>query len=367
MCIRDSSWRVWEWWCIQSGINLISPSLRDILNFIASQFGEGKEYRSLNCYRSALSSVLSPIDGFDVGRHPLVCRILKGAFQLRPPKAKYTTSWPLEQVLNHLASWGENQSLSLQKLSWKLAMLLALCSASRSSDLTKVSIHHRSFVQNKVIFYPTGLAKQSKANHLPNPIEFKEFSDHLLCPVKCLWVYESVTSTFRHKPNQEQLFLGVVKPYSPVVSSTIARWLKSVLNSSGVDTSIFSAHSTRGASTSAASLAGITTQQILITANWSSATVFKQFYFRNGQVQTPRQSFDLSTLSSLNLLKCNRRMAKDMQCLQAILDCIKKKAEYHNVTLKLTVLKNQNFGEESEPDRFESKTAWKQLQKTSLQ
>ena len=160
--------------------------MSDILNFIASQFGEGKEYRSLNCYRSALSSVLSPIDGFDVGRHPLVCRILKVAFQLTPPKAKYTTFWPVEQVLNHLASWGENQSLSLQKLSWKLAMLLALCSASRSSDLTKLSICHRSFVQNKVIFYPTGLAKQSKANHLPNPIEFKEFSDHLLCPVKCL-------------------------------------------------------------------------------------------------------------------------------------------------------------------------------------
>ena len=64
----NSSWRVWEWWCIQSGTNPISPSLSDILNFIASQFGEGKEYRSLNYYRSALSSDLSPIDGFDVGR-----------------------------------------------------------------------------------------------------------------------------------------------------------------------------------------------------------------------------------------------------------------------------------------------------------
>ena len=177
-------------------------------------------------------------------------------------------------------------------------MLLALCSASRSSDLTKLSVHHRSFFQNKVIFYPTGLAKQSKADHLPTPIEFKKFSDPLLCPVRCLQVYESVTSIFRHKPSLEQLFLGIVKPHSPVVSSTICPmaeiWAK-LLRGGHIN---FSAHSTRGASTSAASLAGVTTQQILTTADWSSATVFKQFYFRNGQIQTPCQCFDLSILST---------------------------------------------------------------------
>ena len=294
----NSSWRVWEQWCVQSSTNPISPSLSDILNFIAYQFHQGKQYRSLNCYRSALSSVLAPIEGFDIGRHPLVCRILKGAFQLRPPKAKYTTFWSVEQVLSHLASWGDNQSLPLQKLTLKLAMLLALCSASRTSDLTKLSIGHRFFCNGKVIFYPTGLAKQSSPDNLPTPIEFRAFPDNLLCPVQCLQRYEAITTSFRVKSEQQQLFLSLKKPHSPVVSSSIARWLKSVLTSSGVDTSIFSAHSTRGASTSAASLAGVTTQQILSTADWSIAKVFKKFYFRDGQVQSPRQGFDLSVLTA---------------------------------------------------------------------
>ena len=294
----NSSWRVWEQWCIQSGANPISPTLSDILNFLAYQFHQGKQYRSLNCYRSALSSVLAPIDGFDIGRHPLVCRILKGVFQLRPPKAKYTAFWSVEQILNHLASWGDNQSLPLQKLTWKLAMLLALCSASRTSDLTKLSVRHRIFSRDKVTFYPTGLAKQSSADRLPTPIEFQSFSDHLLCPVECLQRYEAVTTSFRMKSCQEQLFLSINKPHSPVVSSSIARWLKLVLTSAGIDTSIFSAHSTRGASTSAASLAGVTTQQILSTADWSTAKVFKTFYFRDGQVQSPRHGFDLSVLSA---------------------------------------------------------------------
>ena len=100
------------------------------------------------------------------------------------------------------------------------------------------------------------------------------------------------------KSEQQQLFLSIKKPHSPVVSSSVARWLKSVLTSLGVDTSIFSAHSTRGASTSAASLAGVTTQQILSTADWSTANVFKEFYFRDRQVQSPRQSFNLSVLSA---------------------------------------------------------------------
>lgn len=65
---------------MQNGTNSISPSIGEILSFFAAQFIAGKGYNSINCYRSALSSVLPPIDGFDVGRHPLVCRILKGVF-----------------------------------------------------------------------------------------------------------------------------------------------------------------------------------------------------------------------------------------------------------------------------------------------
>ena len=82
---------------MQNGTSPISPSVGEILNFFAAQFAAGKGYHSINRYRSALSSVLPPIDGLDVGRHPLVCRILKGVFQLRPPKPKYANFWSVEQ------------------------------------------------------------------------------------------------------------------------------------------------------------------------------------------------------------------------------------------------------------------------------
>ena len=45
-------------------------------------------------------------------------------------------------------------------------------------------------------------------------------------------------------------------------------------NKAGIDTSVFKAHSTRGAATTAAANTGITTEDILKVADWSSDTVF---------------------------------------------------------------------------------------------
>ena len=76
------------------------------------------------------------------------------------------------------------------------------------------------------------------------------------------------------------LFLAIIKPHKPVTSSTIACWLKKVLELSRIDTSIFSAHSARSALTSAASASGMTTAEILTAANWSSQSVFETFYYK---------------------------------------------------------------------------------------
>ena len=141
----DSSSNIWERWCSDHHRDSLSPSIGGILDFLAVQFDKGREYRSLNCYRSALSSVLGGVDGFPVGSDPLVCRALKGAFQLRPPKPKYSSFWSVDQVLSHSKLWGPNESLSLQKLTWKLAMLIALCSAGRSSDLSHLSVNKIRF------------------------------------------------------------------------------------------------------------------------------------------------------------------------------------------------------------------------------
>ena len=71
----------------------------------------------------------------------------------------------------------------------------------------------------------------------------------------------------RHRGTDQKLFIALIKV---VTSSTIARWLKLLLEAAGIDTFVFSVHSVRGASSSAAANLGITTSDILKAADWSS-------------------------------------------------------------------------------------------------
>ncbi|PZC73632.1 hypothetical protein B5X24_HaOG209006 [Helicoverpa armigera] len=65
-------------------------------------------------------------------------------------------------------------------------------------------------------------------------------------------------------------------------TQTLSRWIKDTLSLSGVDVSIFSAHSTRHAATSRARRAGVSVDQIRRTAGWSAnSATFANFYDRN--------------------------------------------------------------------------------------
>ena len=51
-----------------------------------------------------------------------------------------------------------------------------------------------------------------------------------------------------------------------------------MMHMSGIDTSIFKAHSSRAASTSAAKQAQVPIEQILQTAGWTGCRTFAQYY-----------------------------------------------------------------------------------------
>ena len=87
-----------------------------------------------------------------------------------------------------------------------------------------------------------------------------------------------VTSPLRKE--SDQLFVSIIKPHEPVAPCTIARWLKEVLKLSGVDVSMFTAHSTRSASASAAADSGVTNSDILKATDWNTESVFRRFYYR---------------------------------------------------------------------------------------
>ncbi|KAL9985474.1 hypothetical protein ACROYT_G007888 [Oculina patagonica] len=118
--------------------------------------------------------------------------------------------------------------------------------------------------------------KQSRPG-VTNPlVKLKAFEDKTLCIVTTLQEFLTRTQTLRG--TESQLFISYQKSFKKVNRDTISRWVKSVLTDSGIDTSRFKPHSTRAASTSAASNASVSLDDILQTAGWSSECTFAIFY-----------------------------------------------------------------------------------------
>ena len=131
----ESLFKRWNNWCQEQGRDPIRDPIADILNFLAELFEQGFQYRLLNTYRSAISSVHEKINGIEVGKHPLVSRecLMRGLQGL----AKYDSEsvWKVDQVLTMFREDSDSASLSLQDLTIKTAMLLVLTCPCRGEDL----------------------------------------------------------------------------------------------------------------------------------------------------------------------------------------------------------------------------------------
>ena len=223
----DSLFGKWASWCVERDIDPISGDITGVVNLLADLFHQGYQHRSLCSYRSAISSVHEKVDGQPIGSHPMVSRLLKGAFHERPPQPRYSATWDVSVVTNHIVSLGDNQNLAFADLTLKLVMLLALTRPSRSMDLTNLDIRFRHYSPEGVTFQSAKLAKQSRQTKPVRDFFFPKFEQNKkLCPVLTLQEYEKRTTDKRSPNGSTQLLIAMIRPHKPVSSSTVARWLK---------------------------------------------------------------------------------------------------------------------------------------------
>lgn len=257
-------------------LNFYEESIPSILSFLTYLFNSGSQYGSLNSYRSALAMLM----GSNVSNDDRVTRFFKGVFRLRPPTPKYDITWDTSLVLDELAKWYPNEELSLEKLSRKCAMLLALTTAHRVQTLSKICIQNIVESDLQLTIKIPDLIKTSRVGVNQPTLHLPFFSQKpQICPAKTLLAYLDKTRGLRRDCNY--LFISHRKPHAIVGPQSISRWIKSTLDECGVDVSIFSAHSTRHASTSRARLLGLSVDTIRKTAGWSgTSSTFARFYDR---------------------------------------------------------------------------------------
>ena len=140
------------------------------------------------------------------------------------------------------------------------------------------------------------------------------------------------------------LFISVRKPHKPVKPATIGHWIRSIMKAAGINTEIFSAHSTRGAAASKAKAMGVSSAEILKAANWSSVSTFCRFYhgpmhsgsFGRGVLES-RRTTEPGELQTIPLCKTdyvvvvypeppkyNYRFLKDSRNLMRRMNCMRR-------------------------------------------
>lgn len=266
-----------KWWnfCKVNSINVFSASVPNVIYFLTQLYNKGCQYGTLNSYRSALSLII----GSFISKDDRMQRFFKGVFRLRPQLPKYTSTWDTNCVLDYLNSWHPNESISLDQLSKKTITLLALTTAHRIQTLSKINIKNIKISSQCICIQIPDIIKTSRPGSM-QPVLYLPFFPHkpTICPAKTLSAYLDQTSSLR---KSNHLFVSTKKPHKLVGSQTLSRWVKTTLGLCGIDTTVFSAHSTRHASTSHAHSVGVSVDAIRNTAGWSgNSLVFGKFYKR---------------------------------------------------------------------------------------
>ena len=72
------------------------------IEFLTEYFKTGVGYSSVNSSRSALSSIIKPACNVPFGKSPLVCRLLKGVFNIRTALPRYVTTWDVTKAFTFI-------------------------------------------------------------------------------------------------------------------------------------------------------------------------------------------------------------------------------------------------------------------------
>ena len=207
-----------------------------------------------------------------------ISRFMKGLFNKMPPIPRYCSVWNVDSVIQFLKTLFPLNTLSLKMLTLKTVTLVALAAAPRAQTLVAMNIDCMKLYSDKIIFVFDSMLKTSRPGR-SFQLELCHFEEEELCVMHTVLFYLETTKDVR---KSKQLFVSFCS-YNAVSSSSVARWLKTVLHLSGIDISMFKAHSFRGAAASAAFHKGCSVQQILKTGDWSSVRNFYKFYLRGVQ------------------------------------------------------------------------------------
>ena len=256
----------------------LQASVQDVITVLSQLFDQGLSYSSINSAKSAVTSLISTCtDSSTLASSVLLQKFMKGVFNTRPALPKNTVTWDVDVLLKYLNTLSPPKALNLMSLSCKLATLLVLLSGQRGQSVHMLDLDDVECTPDKLILRFKSLLKQSRPGSHLEEIILPAYPQIGLCVVSTFAEYVKRTKGHRAQTDNK-LFLTVIKPFKPISRDTLSRWVKLMLRRAGVDMGMFTPHSVRAASSSAAYTCKLPLQTILKTAGWSRESTFRRFY-----------------------------------------------------------------------------------------
>ena len=193
----NSYFKKWTEYCDRLKISADNPSLGQALDFLTDLYKNGAGYSAVNTARSVLSALLKPFDGIPFGSHRLTERLLTGIAVTRPSVPRYTQTWDVAIVLNHLRSKIPLESLTLKDLTLKLVVLVALVTAQRCQTIHLLDTAHMTRTPSAFSFQITKPLKTTKPGRPLPQIELHKYHEDEICVYRTLERYLEVTAPFR--------------------------------------------------------------------------------------------------------------------------------------------------------------------------
>ncbi|KAI2652534.1 hypothetical protein H4Q32_005770 [Labeo rohita] len=295
--LYDLKWRIFVNWCSSHGRDPRICGIKSVLSFLQEGLDRHLSASTLKVHVAAISANHDLVGGRSVGKHNLIIRFLREARRLNPPRPHLIPSWDLAVVLQGLQQdpFEPLQSVELDALSLKTALLTALTSIKRVRDLQALSVNSSCLefgpADSHVVLRPRPgyVPKVPTTPFRDQVVTLQAISSQeddpnltLLCPVRALRIYMERTQPFRRS---EQLFVcyGGQQKGKAVSKQRISHWLVNAIRMAyqarGLPCPLeVRAHSTRGIAVSAALANGASLTDICRAAGWATPNTFARFY-----------------------------------------------------------------------------------------
>lgn len=230
----ETSLKMWWSFCNGSKETFFKPSVKKVLRFLTQNFNKGASFSTLNTHRSAIAL----ISGNSIGKNKIICRFLKGVYNIRPARPRYDFTWDVSIVLSYLEKLYSLETLSFTQLTEKTVTLLALCTAHRAQTLANIKITNILKTNNNIQIRIENKIKTSGPGRYQPILILPVFKENpSLCIASIIIKYLKVTKTLRG--SEQNLLIATKKPHKGVGAQTLGRWIKKTLQNSGIDTTIF--------------------------------------------------------------------------------------------------------------------------------